>query len=368
MSGRNDTGVKRILVLAEDLKPGGATVVLLRLLPLLRSEGHDVICITADEISDFDAAYGISHDPLAAKGGWGLRGRLREVLPSRRLLRLYSPDLVIVHAVSPGYFAAMMYQDLPCLYYFHSVIEAQAGNSRRRLYSRIARHSTRIAAVSTWHRENITTNWGVPRDTIRLLPNYPDRQVSMKTEGDILLTAGRFHWSKNPAAWIEVGRRMDEVLSARGLSMIWCAPSMDDEGRRMIADLPARLTVVVDPSRQQLDDYFSRALLYYQPSAVEPQGIAVLEAMQNGIPCIVTTDTGMLDAVTDGRTGLVVPQQDTAAHVTALRCLLDDPARAARLGLAGRDFITEHFNRLQWERKVLDTVSELAGAGQQIVS
>ncbi|MGH7372997.1 MAG: glycosyltransferase, partial [Candidatus Rokuibacteriota bacterium] len=51
--------------------------------------------------------------------------------------------------------------------------------------------------------------------------------------------------------------------------------------------------------------------------------------------------------VVDGETGLLVEPGDPAALAAALRRVLDDPARAARMGEAGRRRVEAHFS---WDR------------------
>jgi D-inositol-3-phosphate glycosyltransferase len=67
----------------------------------------------------------------------------------------------------------------------------------------------------------------------------------------------------------------------------------------------------------------------------EPFGIVPLEAMACGVPVAATAVGGQTDSVVDGVTGVHVPPRDPAALAAALRALLADPARRARLGAAG---------------------------------
>jgi L-malate glycosyltransferase len=63
---------------------------------------------------------------------------------------------------------------------------------------------------------------------------------------------------------------------------------------------------------------------------------SILEAMAAGRP-VVATDVGAVgDAVVDGETGLLVPASSPERLAAALETLLVDPARAERLGAAGR--------------------------------
>jgi glycosyltransferase involved in cell wall biosynthesis len=63
---------------------------------------------------------------------------------------------------------------------------------------------------------------------------------------------------------------------------------------------------------------------------------AVVEAMAAGRPVVATDVGGVRDAVTDGVTGLLVPDDDDAAFAGALERLRDEDGLAAALGRAGR--------------------------------
>jgi glycosyltransferase involved in cell wall biosynthesis len=67
----------------------------------------------------------------------------------------------------------------------------------------------------------------------------------------------------------------------------------------------------------------------------DPCPTTVLEAMAAGTPVITTSTGGMVDMVTDGVNGLLVPPGDVAALAGAIRRVLDDPALAARLAATG---------------------------------
>lgn len=70
------------------------------------------------------------------------------------------------------------------------------------------------------------------------------------------------------------------------------------------------------------------------PSRYEGLPLILLEAMMSGC-AIVTTGVGsILDALQDGRTGLVVPVDDAEALAAALRRLKEDPDLRHRLGAA----------------------------------
>jgi glycosyltransferase involved in cell wall biosynthesis len=77
-------------------------------------------------------------------------------------------------------------------------------------------------------------------------------------------------------------------------------------------------------------------VLVHCPTAPEPFGRAVAEAMGAGRPVIASKEGGVLELVEDGRTGVLVPSGDITGFAAALRRLLDDPPLRQRMGSAGR--------------------------------
>ncbi|WP_173924178.1 glycosyltransferase [Agromyces sp. Marseille-P2726] len=84
----------------------------------------------------------------------------------------------------------------------------------------------------------------------------------------------------------------------------------------------------------------------------EPFGIVPLEAMASGRAVVASSVGGLIDTVVHARTGLHVPPRDPTAVAGAIRELLEDPARADRLGSAGRRRVE---SRYSWDRVAADT-------------
>ena len=72
---------------------------------------------------------------------------------------------------------------------------------------------------------------------------------------------------------------------------------------------------------------------------VEGLGIVFLEASATGLPVVAGRSGGSPDAVLDGTTGHVVDGRSVAEVADAVAGLLQDPARAAAMGRAGRAWV-----------------------------
>ena len=89
----------------------------------------------------------------------------------------------------------------------------------------------------------------------------------------------------------------------------------------------------------ELGPFYERAAVVAAPSRREGYGVAAREAMAWGRPVVASAVGGLVDAVEDGVTGLLVPPRDPAALRAALERLLGDAELRARLGAAAREHV-----------------------------
>jgi len=93
------------------------------------------------------------------------------------------------------------------------------------------------------------------------------------------------------------------------------------------------------------------AHLFVHPSRTTGEGDregvpnAMLEAMATGLPVVATRHGGIPEAVTDGESGLLVPENDSGALEAAILRLLDDEALRQRLGAGARRDVESKFDR-----------------------
>ncbi len=131
------------------------------------------------------------------------------------------------------------------------------------------------------------------------------------------------------------------------------------EGQRDAA-LKAALAGASGHPRIRITGYDSAAERYFcitdvlcLPSYREGFGNVVLEAAVMGVPTVGTRIIGLVDAVEDGRTGILVPAKNPGALAAALECLRRSPQQRRKLGEAARTRAISQFGAERMSRAVL---------------
>jgi len=117
--------------------------------------------------------------------------------------------------------------------------------------------------------------------------------------------------------------------------------------RVIVGDGPLRDRVpdavgFVRPS--ELSRYYERAAVVVCPSRREGYGVVAREAMAHGRPVVAAAVGGLVDAVEDGVSGLLVPPRNVPALRSAIERLLVDGELRSRLGASARATARERFS------------------------
>jgi glycosyltransferase involved in cell wall biosynthesis len=94
----------------------------------------------------------------------------------------------------------------------------------------------------------------------------------------------------------------------------------------------------------ELGSYYERAAVVACPSHREGYGVVAREAMAYGRPVVAAAVGGLVDAVEDGVTGMLVPPGDPVVLRAALERFLADPDLRSRCGQEARNRAQEAFS------------------------
>jgi glycosyltransferase involved in cell wall biosynthesis len=104
----------------------------------------------------------------------------------------------------------------------------------------------------------------------------------------------------------------------------------------------------------EVERLLERAAVVVAPCEREGFGVAAAEAMAFGRPVVAAAGGALLELVSDGETGLLVPPRDAPALREAVQRLLADPELRERLGRAARVRARERFG---WDAVIEKTLA-----------
>jgi glycosyltransferase involved in cell wall biosynthesis len=343
----------KILHVDPEVSFGGGERQVSGLIRHLAERGHENI-LAAPAASRLAAIVPAAHArlrPLVIRSDVDLVGALR----LRRLVAVESPHIVHLHtsrahAMSPwlrrnaGRAIATRRMDYPL----------RAGPWTNLLYNRAV---AAVVAISEEVRRRLLAA-GVRAERVRVIHSAVEPPAGLP--GDAGRAAARRRFGLDDALAIGVvaaleRRKGHDVLfralarlAAGGGLRVRCLVCGDGSERAALERLARELriagSVVFLGEQRQVVDVLAALDVFVQPSRHEGLGVAILEAMAMALPVVASAVGGIPEAVTAGRTGILVPPEDPTALAEAILALGRDRANARRLGSAGRDRVLAEFS------------------------
>ncbi|HEX8522726.1 MAG TPA: glycosyltransferase [Tepidisphaeraceae bacterium] len=109
---------------------------------------------------------------------------------------------------------------------------------------------------------------------------------------------------------------------------------LDQALNDLASSLNANETVHFLGKRENPYPYLKHAQFFVLASATEGFGLALLEAMALGLPCLSTNTAGPMEILSRGKHGMLVPVGDPSALAAAMITLANDPVRRDELSRA----------------------------------
>ena len=226
---------------------------------------------------------------------------------------------------------------------------------QRRHYRALFRSAEGIIVPSRYLADKLAAV-GCPFSKVHVSPYGidPDRFTPTSRLAQRIIAVGRLVEKKAPQLTIQAFACVADRFPEARLDIVGDGP-LAHECRALICDLG--LSGRVQLHGAQSSDYVAQLLregaLFVQHSVTAQDGdteglpVAILEAMASALPVVSTRHSGIPEAVEDGVTGLLVEERDFEAMASAMSGLLENPDRAAAMGVAGRKRVLAHFTQAQ---------------------
>jgi glycosyltransferase involved in cell wall biosynthesis len=175
----------------------------------------------------------------------------------------------------------------------------------------------------------------------------------------VVLYVGRFSIEKG----LETLIRSVEYLSIRDVPVraVFVGSGPDETRLRgLAATRGVSVEFVGFLEGEELTKRYVGADVFVLPSTSEPWGLVVNEAMEAGLPVVVSDHVGARYAlVHEGENGAVFPVSDSQALTRILVELASDRRRRTTMSEASRKIITDHSVE-SWVHRVVDAIRQIS--------
>ncbi len=211
-----------------------------------------------------------------------------------------------------------------------------------------------LTAVSEYLRDETVRDFGVPRERIRVIPNFVDTERYERSRepchrwtlapgGEkIVMHVSNFRAVKRVTDVVEVFARLARTVRAR-LIMIGDGPDRPRALER-IEELGLEDRVLFLGKHVAVDELLRCCDLFLLPSESESFGLAALEAMACGSPVVASRSGGLAEVVADGVSGHLLPVGDVDAMGDAAVAILSDQATWRGMSAAAREIAVTRFS------------------------
>jgi glycosyltransferase involved in cell wall biosynthesis len=210
---------------------------------------------------------------------------------------------------------------------------------------RIHSHIDIFFVYSTWQKQFIETRWKLPATRVVFTPFMVDSHFfdlgHVKPERKQMICAVGLERRDYPTL-IEAVKDLDVQVVIAAASP-WSKQADTTAGQV----LPSNVTVRRFSQYELRQLYADSRMLVMPLYDVEFQAgvTAILEAMSMQRAVICSRTRGQTDVIVDEKTGLYVPPGNPQALRAAIKRLLDSPAEADQMGLAGRQLVEQKMSQ-----------------------
>jgi glycosyltransferase involved in cell wall biosynthesis len=178
--------------------------------------------------------------------------------------------------------------------------------------------------------------------------------LGVKKDTILLGAIGRLVWQKGFEFLI---RCLQEVVRVHREVKVVCVGDgpLRNNLEALSQSLKVRDIMIFTGFRSDIKDILSAVDIVVVPSLLEGFPMVTLEAMAMAKPIIATTIDGIMEQISDGVEGLLVPPRDAVALAAAINRLIESKELAHCLGMAARKRLEREFT----VEKMIDETEEV---------
>lgn len=171
------------------------------------------------------------------------------------------------------------------------------------------------------------------------------RELGIPLKAPVVLFVGRLTRDKGVPELMEAVSGLFPRFPELRLLLVGCFEGGDPLPPEVRKFLELNSQMVYAGSVQDTAPYYAAADVMVLPSHREGLPTVVLEAQAAGTPVIGASATGIVDVISDGKTGLLIPVGDVDALRESIAKIISDDALANKLRLAGLEQVHRKFQQ-----------------------
>lgn len=293
------------------------------------------------------------------KGGYGVQ-LLDEVDRYADVVKKIASqlDIDVIHAhdwmTFPAGIEASRVTGKPLIIHVHATEHDRAGSNGSEAVYRIEkqalRRSDKVIAVSEWTRRVLIRHYDVDAGKISVVHNgIPETSLPRPEPVEHPLTRnmvtflGRVTFQKGPEYFVDAAEKVLGQVPDCHFIMAGAGDALPEIIQRVAKKrMSSRFHFTGFLNKEQMEKVLSYSRVYVMPSVSEPFGITPLEAIQAGVPVIISNQSGVAEVMPHA---LKVDFWDTDALSASICSILRHKSLAHTLRENGR----ERIKSITWE-------------------
>ena len=245
------------------------------------------------------------------------------------IARSYQFDVIHAHdwLTYPAGIAAKKVSGKPLIVHVHATEydRAEEKNIDTRVFNieqQGMHHADKVVAVSQWTKDILVSKYNIDADKIEVVHNgvMQNKTVQVpdlpKIADKVVTFLGRITWQKGPQYFIDAASKVLKYFPDTHFVMAGSGdllPTMIEKVAQQKMSHRFHFTGFL--KGQQIDQVWSISDVYVMPSVSEPFGITPLEAINAGVPVIVSNQSGVAEVIDHA---IKVDFWDTSALANAI--------------------------------------------------
>lgn len=289
-------------------------------------------------------------------------GDIVSVFRLRSIIKKEKPALVHLHSAKAGFAGRMAcrWAGVPSLYSPHSLSYAPFSGMKRIVFLSLEtwakKFTHKLHAVSYTEANKLIYEIGHQQEKTTVILNA----LAIKEKENVIEkglhqlqaplkvgTIGRLTSSKNPLLFVQVAASVIQHMGKQ-VHFYFLGIGEHDELQPQVEEAIKQFGIEENVHLLQRGDLVtSRSFLqqlnvFLLTSICEGLSYALLEAMHEGVPCVVSKVEGNIDVIQHGENGYTCLTVDEYTYYIAK--LLNDKTLALQLGAAARNYVIKHHN------------------------